>query len=61
MTRDEMVRRLQEIRYQVWLGDVPHPTTPAYEELNRKMQHIMGLLDSLIQDCARSRGIGRGG
>lgn len=31
MDKHELLKRLHQIRYNLWLKDVPSPTTPEYQ------------------------------
>lgn len=46
----EIVERLEQLRHEVWLNDVPHPTTPEYVELHEKIQSILNSIDHLIEE-----------
>ena len=42
--------RLEKLRYEVWLEDVPNPTTPEYREFHEKIQRILGKIDAILDE-----------
>lgn len=42
---NETRAKIEELRYLVWGKDIPHPTTPEYEEHHRDIQEILRYID----------------
>ncbi len=38
----------KELRYQVWLRDIMHPTVPEYVEHHESIQEILTFIDDIL-------------
>ena len=46
---DEVLKKINLLRYKVWLRDISNPTVPEYMELHEKIQKTLKELDELIK------------
>lgn len=45
----DIIQELKDLRYEVWLRDIPSPTVPEYQEHHRDIQDILAQIDRLIE------------
>lgn len=45
---DELMDKIERLRYLVWLEDIPSPTTPEYREHHESIQKILNYIDNEI-------------
>lgn len=50
--KDVAILALRMIKQEVWLVDIPSPTIPEYIEHHEQMQHIMRVIDVLIENIS---------
>lgn len=51
--KENFLDMLNEIRYKVWLYDIPSPAVPEYIEHHEQITDILKLIDEKIKECEK--------
>lgn len=48
--RKELIEKLEELRHEIWLCDIPSPTCPEYVEHHEQIQRFLKKIDTIIRE-----------
>lgn len=56
----DIVQELKQLRFDVWLKDIPSPTCPEYEEHHKAIMDILMELDALTDKVEKELALALG-
>lgn len=52
---EDILHKVEELRYIVWGEDIPHPTVPEYREHHESITKILGYIDDVLLPIVQCR------